>query len=83
MSKEPEDVLPKDGVAAGCGVVEVGSVEAVNLKLDKCDGEDWQCENNENGGYEGHPCEYGHFRQGHTWSAHVEDGDDEVQTGGD
>ena len=45
--KSQKTCCHKDGIAACFGVVEVRTVEAVDLKLDQGDGQDWQCKDDE------------------------------------
>ena len=83
VAEHPEQVLPEDRVAAAGGVKEVGSEVAVHHQLDQADGDYRHSQDQQDGGYQGHPHEYRHSHQRHTGGAEVDDGHYEVETAGD
>ncbi|MPN04216.1 hypothetical protein SDC9_151452 [bioreactor metagenome] len=78
MAEEPEDVLVHHRVAAACGVEEAGAEVAVSQRHG-----DGACQHGHHGdqqvgGDQPGPAEHGHLHQRHAGSAHVQDGDDDV-----
>jgi len=78
MSKEPEQMLEQHRITTTCCIEKAGAEMAIKQQHGDRTGQYRYHQNQQKGGDQPGPAEDWHLHQGHAWSAHIEDGDDDI-----
>ncbi len=83
MAVEPEDVLPKQHIAAARRIKEGRTPHAIQQQQRQRAGQERRRHDGDEAGRQHRPAQQRHLPQAHAFRAHVQDGDDEVDAAQD